>query len=105
MFGKILLIVIVAFLVTLVVVLIVKSIKKKPTPTPTPVPNPTSPVPVYEHFLHSVETVIRNNLSEEELAIYMNSIATQIQSYWNVPGFRNDFNGLLAKYGIDPINM
>ena len=105
MIQTILLIVVAAFLATLIVVMIVKSIKKKPTPTPTPNPNPTSPVPVYEHFLHSVETVIRNNLSEEELAIYFNSVATQIQSYSSVPGFRNDFNELLAKYGIDPINM
>ena len=104
MAGTIILIVVIAILLGVLVTIIVKS-AKKPTPTPTPVPNPTSPVPIYEHFLHQVETVIRNNLSEEELAIYLNSIASQIQSYSNEPGFTNDFNELLAKYNIDPIYM
>jgi len=95
-----------------IIAYVVKLVKNKPVPnsTPTPIPpNPTSPPvdphKIYESFLQQVETVIRNNLTEEEVRIYLKSVDTRIKRYSEEPGFMTDFNKLLEKYNIPPINL
>jgi hypothetical protein len=95
---KVLLVIVVAVIVTVLVVMLVKKFKKKPTPTPTPKPSPRPPE--YLHFLDNVETVIRNNLSEEELATYFASVKSQFEQYQYESGFMSKWTALLAKYNI-----
>lgn len=98
MMGTILLIVVVGILVGLIVLMVVKSLKKTPTPTPTP--SPQTP-PRYLGFLQNIETAVRNNLSEEELKIFFQSIETEINDvYIKMDGFDKDFRALLLKYNI-----
>jgi len=98
--GTIMLIVVVGLLVGLIVAMLIKKFKKKPTPTPSPSPIPTQRPPRYQGFLNNVETVIRNNLPEEELKIFFDSMKAEFDIYIQMPGFRVDFNKLLAKYNI-----
>jgi hypothetical protein len=101
MVGTILLIVVVAFLVTLIVVMVVKQLKKKPTPTPTPTPIPTQDLPRYLGFLQNVETAIRNDLSEEDLKHFFDVFEYEINDiYMKMDGFDRDFRALLSKYNI-----
>ena len=81
-------------------ILVFRKKKKKPEPSPTPSPAPTQRPPSYTYFLQNVETVIRNNLSEGELASYFASIKNQYESHKYESGFIPKFNELLAKYSI-----
>ena len=98
MVETILLIAVVAIIVGVLVALIVKSVKKKPKPTPTPIP--TQRPPRYEGFLQNVETVIRNNLSEDDLKNYFDSVKGQYEQFKNEYGFYSAWNSLLAKYNV-----
>jgi len=95
---KIMLIVVVCVLVAVVVAMLIKKFKKKPTPTPTPIP--TQRPPKYTGFLNNVETVIRNNLSEDELKNYFDSVKGQYEQFKNEYGFYSAWNSLLAKYNV-----
>ena len=95
---KIMLIVVVCVLVAVVVAMLIKKFKKKPTPTPTPIP--TQRPPKYTGFLNNFETVIRNNLSEDELKNYFDSVKGQYEQFKNEYGFYSAWNSLLAKYNV-----
>ena len=100
MVETILLIAVVAIIAGVIVAMVVKSIKKKNKPTPSPTPIPTQRPPKYTGFLNNVETVIRNNLSEDELKIFFESIKEQYVLYRSEPGFIRAFDTLLAKYNV-----
>lgn len=96
-----LLVLVVAIITVVVVAMIRNSKKKKPTPSPSPIP--TQQPPAYRSFLQNVETVIRNNLTQEDLDTFFNGegIKSQYEQYQFVSGFMADFNALLAKYNVD----
>lgn len=109
--NYVILIVLGLIILTTIITYVVKLVKDKPytPPTPTPIPpTPTSPVDdhkIYESFLRQVETVLRNNLTEDEVRIYLKSIDVRVVRYAEEPGFMSDFNKLLEKYNIPPINL
>ena len=97
MIEKILLIVVGLSLIGLIISL---ALKRRNKARPQPKPRPTSEEPVYEHYLHSVETVIRNNLSEEKLLIYLESQRSEIEKYSKEQGFAEAFKKLFEKYNV-----
>lgn len=91
----------VIFIVVLLVIFTILGymVFKKKKKYPYTPPKPGKPK-YYLSFLQDTETVLRSNISKDELDIYFDRVKPHIEIYMDDHRFEADFNMLLAKYGI-----